>query len=104
MAQIPIYPYAPYSLIFVPILLIDLHDYALMRYNIIEGFCLYLYSYACEVVKINILSWFRAKGLGSGSLASQHGRRKCVYKRTCPPTILSLFLFSLHSYLFILLE
>jgi hypothetical protein len=37
-----------------------------------------------------MLSWFRAKGLGSGNLASPHGRRKCVHKRTCPPTVLSL--------------
>jgi hypothetical protein len=37
-----------------------------------------------------MLSWFRAKGLGSGSLASPHGRRKYVHKRTYPPTILSL--------------
>jgi hypothetical protein len=39
MAQIPIPPYAPYSLIFIPILLIDLCDCALMHYDIIEGFC-----------------------------------------------------------------
>jgi hypothetical protein len=50
MAQIPIPPYAPYFLIFIPILLIDLHDCALMCYDIIEGFCSYLYSHTCEVV------------------------------------------------------
>jgi hypothetical protein len=50
MAQIPIPPYAPDFLIFVPILLIDLCDHALMHYDIIEGFCSYLCSHACEVV------------------------------------------------------
>jgi hypothetical protein len=50
MARIPIPPYAPYFLVFVPILLIDLRDRALMRYDIVEGFCSYLCSCACEVV------------------------------------------------------
>jgi hypothetical protein len=49
-ARIPIPPYAPYFLVFVPILLIDLRDCALMRYDIVEGFCSYLCSRACEVV------------------------------------------------------
>jgi hypothetical protein len=55
MAQIPIPPYAPYFLIFIPILLIDLHDSALICYDIIEGFCSYLYGHTCEVVYINML-------------------------------------------------
>jgi hypothetical protein len=48
------------------------------------------------------VSLLRVKGLGPASLASRRGRRNCVYKRTCPPTVLFPFLFSLHSYLFIL--
>jgi hypothetical protein len=50
MARIHIPPYAPYSLVFVPILVIDPGDRALMRYDIVEGFCSYLCSRACEVV------------------------------------------------------
>jgi hypothetical protein len=50
MARIHIPPYAPYFLVFVPILVIDLHDRALMRYDIVEGFCSYLCSRTCEVV------------------------------------------------------
>jgi hypothetical protein len=42
--------------------------------------------------------------IGFASLASQHGMRNCIYKRTCPPTILFPLLFSLHSYLFMLPE
>jgi hypothetical protein len=38
MARIPTPPYAPYFLIFIPTLLIDLNDRALMRYDIVEGF------------------------------------------------------------------
>jgi hypothetical protein len=49
-ARIHIPPYAPYFLVFVPILVIDLRDRALMRYDIVEGFCSYLCSRACEVV------------------------------------------------------
>jgi hypothetical protein len=50
MARIYIPPYALYFLVLVPILIIDLRDHALMRYDIIEGFCSYLCSCACEVV------------------------------------------------------
>jgi hypothetical protein len=46
MAWIHIPPYAPYFLILIPILVIDLCDHALMYYDIVEGFCLYLYSCA----------------------------------------------------------
>jgi hypothetical protein len=46
----PYSPYSPYFLIFIPILLIDLHDCALMCYDIVEGFCSYLYIRTCEVV------------------------------------------------------
>jgi hypothetical protein len=49
-ARIYIPPYALYFLVFVPILVIDLRDHALMRYDIVEGFCSYLCSRACEVV------------------------------------------------------
>jgi hypothetical protein len=50
MARIHIPPYVPYFLVFIPILIIDLRDCALMRYDIVEGFCSYLCSHACEVV------------------------------------------------------
>jgi hypothetical protein len=49
-ARIHIPPYAPYSLVFVPIVVINPRDHALMRYDIVEGFCSYLCSRACEVV------------------------------------------------------
>jgi hypothetical protein len=50
MARIHIPPYAPYFLVLVPILAIDLRGHALMRHDIVEGFCSYLCSHACEVV------------------------------------------------------
>jgi hypothetical protein len=50
MARIHIPPYVPYFLVFIPILVIDLRDCALMHYDIVEGFCSYLYSRACAVV------------------------------------------------------
>jgi hypothetical protein len=65
------------------------------------------FGHICVVALVRLFRltyWFRAKGLWSSSLASPYVRRKCIHKRTCPPTILSLFLFPLHSYLFIYLN
>jgi hypothetical protein len=49
-ARIHIPSYAPYFLVFVPILVIDLRNHALMHYDIVQGFCSYLCSRTCEVV------------------------------------------------------
>jgi hypothetical protein len=49
-ARIHIPPYAPYSLVFIPILVINPRDRTLMCYDIVEGFCSYLCSRAFEVV------------------------------------------------------